>query len=259
MNERFYVNVTSPVTYPLIAYPLAWTPGTQGPVTGNVVIIGVTNPNNPDAAPAFPSSEEQADALIAGLKGTLKGKIVMLDPPREIPMSAEPLAHRYTQAELDELGMQDLSGGGRRGGAAANNLPPAVQAAAAAQAARIRAKLNNLFLAEGVAAVFQEGRGDGGTVFVQSAAGVVPVPPPGDAGGRGAGGRGGRGPAVYASQGAPPALNQVVLAAEHYNRIYRTLEKHVPVTVELNIQNKFLDNDGKSFDIVGEIPGSDLL
>ena len=216
----------------------------------------MTNPNNPDAPPTLPTTEEQADALIASLKGTLKGKIVMLDAPREIPMSTEILAHRYTQAELDELGLQDLSGGGRRGGAAANNLPPAVQAAAAAQAARIRAKLNNLFLAEGVAAVFQEGRGDGGTVFVQSAAGVLPVPPPGDAG-RGAGGRGGRGPAVYASQGAPPALNQVVLAAEHYNRIYRTLEKHVPVTVELNIQNKFLDNEGKSFDIVAEIPGSD--
>jgi carboxypeptidase Q len=259
VNERFYVNVTSPVTYPLIAYPLAWTPGTQGPVTGSVVLIGVTNQNNPDAPPVLPATEEQADALIASLKGTLKGKIVMLDAPREIPMSTEALAHRYTQAELDELGMQDLSGGGRRGGipAPGNALPPAVQAAAAAQAARIRAKLNNLFLAEGVAAVFQEGRGDGGTVFVQSAAGVVPVPPPGDAGGRGAGGRGGRGPAVYASQGAPPALNQVVLAAEHYNRIYRTLEKHVPVTVELNIQNKFLDNDGKSFDIVGEIPGTD--
>ena len=180
----------------------------------------------------------------------------MLDPPREISMSTEPLAHRYTQAELDEIGMQDLSGGGRRGGAAANNLPPAVQAAATALAARIRAKLNNLFLVEGVAAVFQESRGDGGTVFVQSAAGVVPVPAAGDAG-RGGGGRGGRGPAVYASQGAPPALNQVVLAAEHYNRLYRTLEKHVPVTVELNIQNKFLDNEGKSFDIVAEIPGSD--
>jgi carboxypeptidase Q len=255
INERFYANVTSPVTYPLIAYPLAWTTGTQGPVTGSVVLIGVTNQNNPDAPPAFPATEEQADALIASLKGTLKGKIVMLDPPRDIAMSTEPLAHRYTQAELDEIGMQDLSGGGRRGGAPANNLPPAVQAAATALATRIRAKLNNLFLAEGVAAVFQESRGDGGTVFVQQAAGVLPVPLPGDAG-RG-GGRGGRGPAVYASQGAPPTLNQVVLAAEHYNRIYRTLEKHVPVTVELNIQNKFFDNDGKSFDIVGEIPGTD--
>jgi Zn-dependent M28 family amino/carboxypeptidase len=129
-----------------------------------------------------------------------------------------------------------------------------MQAAANALAGRIRQKFNNFFLSEGIAVIFQEGRGDGGTVFVQQAAGVVPVPPADQAG---RGGRGGRGPSVYASQGAPPTLNQVVLAAEHYNRIYRTLQRNVPVTVELNIQNKFIDNDGKSFDIVGEIPGSD--
>ena len=252
VNERFYANVTSPVTYPLIAYPLAWTPGTSGPVTGDVVIIGIKNPNNPNAAPTMPVTEDAADTLIASLKGTLKGKIVMLDPPRTIDMSTDPLAHRYTQAELDDIGMQEI--GGRRGGAPAfNALTPQMQAAANALAGRIRAKLNNFFLSEGIAAVFQEGRGDGGTVYVQSAAGVVPVPPAGQGGGRG-----GRGPSVYALQNAPPALNQVALAAEHYNRIYRTLQRNVPVTVELNIQNKFLDNNGgKSFDIIGEIPGSD--
>jgi hypothetical protein len=245
VNERFYANVTSPVSYPLIAYPLAWTKGTDGPVTGEVKLI------------TLPATEEQADALIASLKGTLKGKIIMMDPARDIAMSTEPLAHRYTQAELDEIAQQDFPGRGGRGGAAAPGaLPPAVQAAATQTAARIRQKFNNLYLSEGIAAIFQEGRGDGGTVFVQSAAGVLPVPPPGDAG-RGGRGGGGRGPAVYAQQDAPPTLNQVVLAAEHYNRIYRTLQRNVPVTVELNIQNKFIDNNGKSFDIVAEIPGSD--
>lgn len=259
VNERFYANVTSPVTYPLIAYPLAWTPGTNGPVTAEVVLVGVKNPNNPNAVPAMPVTEESADALIASLKGTLKGKIVMLDSPRDIPMSAEPLAHRYTEADLEDIAQQPYGGRGARGGAPAfNALSPQMQAAANALAGRIRQKLNNFFLSEGIAAIFQEGRGDGGTVFVQSAAGVVPVPPPPPPGDAGRGGRGGgRGPAVYASSGAPPTLNQVMLAAEHYNRIYRTLEKKVPVTVELNIQNKFMDNDGKSFDVVGEIPGTD--
>jgi carboxypeptidase Q len=250
VNERFYANVTSPVSYPLIAYPLAWTKGTDGPVTGEVKLI------------TLPATEEQADAMIASLKGTLKGKIIMMDPARDIAMSTEPLAHRYTQAELDEMAQQDFPGGrGGRGGAAAapGALPPAVQAAATQTAARIRQKFNNLYLSEGIAAIFQEGRGDGGTVFVQSAAGVLPVPPPSEGGGRGGrgGAAGGRGPAVYAQQDAPPTLNQVVLAAEHYNRIYRTLQRNVPVTVELNIQNKFIDNNGKSFDIVAEIPGFD--
>jgi carboxypeptidase Q len=54
VNERFYANVVSPVSYPLIAYPLAWTKGTDGPVTGDVVLIGVKNPNNPNAVPVLP-------------------------------------------------------------------------------------------------------------------------------------------------------------------------------------------------------------
>ncbi len=249
VNERFYANVISPVTYPLIAYPLAWTKGTDGPVTAEVVLVGVKNPNNPDAPLTFPVTEDAADALIAGLKGTLKGKIVMMDPARDIPMSTEPLAHRYTQAELDEIAQQTYGGRGF-------NLPPGVSLqtlqAGNAVLQRIRAKLMNFFLDEGVAAMFQEGRGDGGTVYVQQATGIAPVPPPGQGGGRG-----GRGPTIYATTGAAPTINQVMLAAEHYNRIYRTLQKKVPVTVELNIQNKFIDNDGKSFDIVGEIPGSD--
>jgi hypothetical protein len=247
VNERFYANVTSPVTYPLIAYPLAWTKGTSGPVTAEVVLVGVKNPNNPDAPLTYPVTEEAADALIATLKGTLKGKVVMMDPARDILMSSDPLSHRYTQAELDEISQQPFPGRG--------NLPPGVSLqtlqAGNAVLARIRTKLMNFFLEEGVAAMFQEGRGDGGTAYVQSATGIVPLPAPGQAG------RGGRGPSIYESTGAPPTINQVVLAAEHYNRIYRTLQKRVPVTVELNIQNKFIDNDGKSFDIVGEIPGTD--
>jgi carboxypeptidase Q len=240
VNERFYVNVTSPVTYPLIAYPLAWTPGTQGPVTADVAVIPVV------------TSDADLDAAMGKLKGTLKGKVVMLDLPRELPMSTEPLAHRYTDAELAALSEQTIQAG--RGGAAPPNaLSAPMQAAAQQLQQQLRAKLNLFLLSEGVTAVFQSSRGDGGTVFVQSAAPVVQPQPPGQGGGRG-----GRGPSIYArTNPPPPALNQIALAAEHYNRIYRTIQLGVPVTVELNIQNKFFDNDGKSFDVIGEIPGSD--
>jgi len=239
VNERFYVNVTSPVSYPLIAYPLAWTPGTKGPVTAEVIVIPPVT----------------SDADLDKLKGTLKGKVVMLDSPRDIQMSTDPLAHRYTDAELAELSQQTILGAGRGGAPAFNPLSPQMQAAAAQMQQQLRAKLNMMMLDEGVVAVFQSSRGDGGTVFVQSAGTVTPQPPPPAQ----PGGRGGRGTPIYArSTPAPMALNQIALAAEHYNRIYRTIhDDGVPVTVELNIQNKFLDNDGKSFDVIGEIPGSD--
>ena len=235
VNERMSANVISPVSYPLIAYPLAWTPGTHGPVTAEVRIVTAST-----------------DDEIAKLRGTLKGKIVMVTPPREIPMSTEALAHRYSDQDLTEIAQQDFPGRGGRGGPqpAFNALSPQMQQQAQRMQTELNWKLNKLFLDEGVVAVLQSSRGDGGTVFVQSAAPVTdtPPPPPGA----------GRGPQVRPyDKTTPHLLNQVVLAAEHYNRIYRTIEDGVPVTIELNIQNKWLDGDGNSFDIVGEIPGSD--
>ncbi len=37
-NQRFAASAATPRAYPLIAYPKAWTPGTNGPVTGDAVL-----------------------------------------------------------------------------------------------------------------------------------------------------------------------------------------------------------------------------
>jgi len=87
------------------------------------------------------------------------------------------------------------------------------------------------FLDEGVIATIEPGQGSGGTVFVQSGGGQnltdAPVPP------------------------------QVVMSVEHYGRLWRMLERKVPVRLEMDIQNKFFDDDLNSFNIVGEIAGMD--
>jgi len=68
---------------------------------------------------------------------------------------------------------------------------------------------------------------------------------------------------VFAQQGGsrdpkdPPAITRVALATEHYGRIYRLLQKKIPVTLKLDVDNKFYDEDLNSFDILGEIPGTD--
>jgi Zn-dependent M28 family amino/carboxypeptidase len=53
------------------------------------------------------------------------------------------------------------------------------------------------------------------------------------------------------------AIPQLTIAAEHSGRIARTLDKGIPVTLELNIKNTFSEADPNSFTIVGEIPGTD--
>jgi Zn-dependent M28 family amino/carboxypeptidase len=49
---------------------------------------------------------------------------------------------------------------------------------------------------------------------------------------------------------------QVVLAAEHYNRLARTLDKNVPVSIELNIKNETQPNQ-TAFNVIAELPGTD--
>lgn len=208
VNERFSANVVAPVTYPLIGYALAWTPGTDGTITSEAI---------------YAPMEKEAD--FEKYRGKLKGKFALAAPMRDIELSKDPLSHRYTDAELADIAQQPIVGEG---------LTPGQRA----QIERFRgqrefnAKRNKFLLEEGVAAVFTVGRGDGGTVFVQSGGSRDPKD--------------------------PPVPTQVILAGEHYNRIARTLEDGVPVSIELNAQNKFLEGDGKSFDVIGEIPGTDL-
>jgi hypothetical protein len=121
---------------------------------------------------------------------------------------------------------------------------------------------------EGAAVVLEPGRGDGGTVFVGSA-----TMPRGRSGGEGRaeGDRGdeqppmprgsappsSRGPRPWAAD-APPIVPQVVVAAEHYNRVIRMLQKGAAVELEIDIASRYHADDLMSYNVIAEIPGSDL-
>ena len=55
----------------------------------------------------------------------------------------------------------------------------------------------------------------------------------------------------------PPVLPRVAVDIENYGRIFRMLEKNIPVTLRIDIANKFYDDNLDSFNIVAEIPGTD--
>jgi Iap family predicted aminopeptidase len=55
----------------------------------------------------------------------------------------------------------------------------------------------------------------------------------------------------------PPVAPQVVLAVEQYGRIVRMLEKNTPVTLQMDIANRFYDADLNAYNVIGELPGSD--
>ena len=201
-NERFSAHVIEPQPYPLIGYPKAYTPGTDGPVTAEAVLAPI-------------ASERDFDIW----RGKLRGKFVLMTAPATVAASLEPLGRRYSNEELERLAQQPAgraAGGGRGGGATGQSF------------ARRRLQF---FVDEGVGGVLEPSRGNGNAVFVLG----------GD---------------IRQSPDTPVPV-QVVLSVEHYGRIARTLQKQIPVTLELDIRNRFHEEDLNSFTIVGDIPGTD--
>ncbi|HVB38035.1 MAG TPA: hypothetical protein VND92_05825, partial [Vicinamibacterales bacterium] len=175
--------------------------------------------NGPVTAEAvYAPMENQAD--LDRYRGTLKGKFVMISPIRDPEAHFDPLGHRFTRDDLSKLSMAPEPGQG----------PDEARRQKFIARRAFLDKLNAFLLHEGAAAVIESSRGDGGTIFVQS--GGSPDPK------------------------APPVPVQVVMAVEHYNRIARTLEKKVPVTLTFDIKNEFDDQDLNSFNIVAELPGT---
>jgi Zn-dependent M28 family amino/carboxypeptidase len=91
--------------------------------------------------------------------------------------------------------------------------------------------LAQFYETEGVLATITAGRGDGGTVFVGGAS-------------------------ANRQPDADLGVPAIAIAVEHYGRLARTLEKNQPLTIEMDVKNTFHD-DVNSFNVVGEIPGTD--
>src|SRR5581483_9201119 len=93
--------------------------------------------------------------------------------------------------------------------------------------------LNQFFAEEKPLAVIDHSRGSegGGTVFVQSGGSY--------------------------KTGETAAVPQLTMAVEHWTRIERLLKEKKDVTLELNVQNTFYDNDPMQYNTVAEIPGTD--
>jgi carboxypeptidase Q len=80
------VEMLSPRTLPLHALPKAWTPGTKGPVEGEVMAVTIKKP-----------------ADLEKYKGKLAGKILLLNEAREYKRGVEADSHRHDEAGLAEL------------------------------------------------------------------------------------------------------------------------------------------------------------
>lgn len=114
LNERLSVHVVSPVKDALVAEALAWTPGTNGPVTAQVT---------PLELPERPTKESLA-AFFDQQRARVKGKVVMVDAPQTVGVTIVPPAKRREDADV----RAQFSGAGAPGGPFGPPQPPQVPA-----------------------------------------------------------------------------------------------------------------------------------
>jgi carboxypeptidase Q len=217
--EGFTANELSPRFSPLIAYPKAWSPATNGIVRGDVVLLDV-----------------ETVAELDRYKAKLKGKIVLFSPARHVDPLFDPPAHRQTDEELLRLA----------------NAEPPVEARSfqftpeQRSAEELNYRKWQLIQDEGAAVVLQPSYRDAGTVYVTSA--TVPYSPD----------------VPFEKREHPWNLSklaitpQVSVAAEQYNGIVRLLKRGIPVQLEVNVTARFSDEDPMSYNVIAEIPGTDL-
>jgi hypothetical protein len=213
--RRFSAHMLEPQQTSLLGVPLSWAPGTEGPVSGEVMVAPLR-------------SMEDA----AKFKGQLKGKIVFSEQPRDLALPTASDSRRYTDAELAEMAQAPEPGALRPPFAMMGPVrpgQPTPQFRSPEDSRKLRAALTQFLQDQGVLAVVMTGfRGNYGTIFTSPAGSREakdPLPPP-----------------------------TIMLVAEHYNRIARLVEKKIPVKLEIDVKAQFYD-DVEGVNVVANLPG----
>jgi hypothetical protein len=215
-NKHFEAHMIEPQYQPLIGVPLAWTGSTDGVVTGEPMSVTI-----------------RAEADLEKYKGKLKGKVILMADPRQLPFRTEAPGHRYTNEELaqEAAAPPPREPFGFRGGPRGGQPPASPEEARARrdEQRKLQDRIGEFLKEEGALVLLSSSRGDGGTIFAQSGGSYDPK--------------------------KPVAIASVVLTAEHYNRIARLMEHKIPVKLQFNIQNEIFENELDSVNVIAEIPG----
>jgi hypothetical protein len=201
-NDKFYMSAVSPQAFPIPGTPVAWTPGTDGLVRGEVVLVTETT---------------QED--LKKYSGTLKGKWIMTQPAPEVAAFWTAPATRDTPEELRQMELA---------------APPGLEFGLSPSAGRGGRG------APAIAAAPGGGRGRGATAFdraaffrTEGALGTLAT----TARGHGVYLVGGNRAADPAT-----TLPSISIPAEQYGRMARLLAKNLPVTIEADIRNTYYPN-----------------
>jgi carboxypeptidase Q len=263
-NWELQANTISPFQQPLNVRAVTWTPGTNGPVEGPVVVVEPPQPpaaaagrggggggfggagggmtpeqlaaiKNPGTAPPpmpvetpserKPVTQADLDAYLATIKDKVRGAIIFYGPHVQVEENFVPAPLRRPEETWQQAGGR---GGGRpAGGGAGGGAPEGLTVA------EITGQVNKFLIENGAVAKITDSGRAYGIILQQSTAG-------------------------YNENPNSPNLPSLVMGNEDYGRIYRTATiDHIPVVLRLNIHNEFYPSGRTVYNVVGELPGTD--
>lgn len=244
-NEHVEAHIVSPMKAALVVQPLAWTPGTKGTVTAKA--FNLVAPQGPEVAQPegargggrgpqrLGPTQAELTTYLDGIKDKVAGAAVLVGKPAFVPVSFEAEATRLTDvqakcryeenadADPDCAGQRGRGFGNRGGGA------PAQPATDRLTTAKVNAQIDDFLVANKAAVRIDDAGRWNGIVTAPNAR-------------------------TYDATKQPPTL---VMRNDDYGRIARVLADGTPVTLEVNIVNKWYPEGTTSYNVIAEIPGTD--
>ncbi len=256
--KKFSAQVSSPQSFPVIAYPKAWSPGLE-----TVVPQPTPNPKdkkNKNPQPVVPNTslttdvvylDAQNEADLEKYKGQLKGKIVLVSPIRELKADFDGMGLRWTDKDLLEMANAPDPASIQR--APQQQQPNPEQLQRFLERFVQGAKRMNFLMAEGAAMLVDNSfEGSGGTLFVQSASVAQEIPANIQEA------FGARRVQPYQKEAEGKMLPQMTMASEDYNRLVRMIKQGEKVQMTVDLAVQYHDEDLMGYNTTAEIPGSDL-
>ena len=215
--QKMYLAMTAPYYKPLLAWPKTWTAGTKGLKKGSLLVITLKD-----------------SATLMSYKGTLKGKLIIMDQLDAYKQSFKADAVRYTDDELARMAAAKPQGGGRSttDTAQMRRLREQYARGSAGSAMRLTNMLKTMAMEEGaIGMISTSTRNHDGTIFSQ-----------------GGGAYKGNDPANFLD---------MALGIEDYNTLLRLAKSGTDVSLEADVKVKFQDRDLQGYNVIAEIPGTD--
>ncbi len=218
-NTYTSIHMISPKYQPVIGYPIPGSRGTEGVIRGAVVAIDTSKLTTVEDLEVW--------------RDKLTSKIVLVSAPRELEPQFKPQAVRLSDEELEgmaRLEIDRLDTGPMSYGESTDKEDPEADILTPEE-------IEEFLAGEGVEVLVEIGTSNVGPMDK----GVVHV--------------GGDGTMPLDK---PKRTTRIVIAPEHYNRMMRLLDHGHEVEMEVDVRNEFSTDDPLDYNVLAEIPGSDL-